>query len=88
MKNDLQFKIKILEIVESRSHLYSSWFPSLDKSDYLDLAIEQGAEYTTMGDLFSKNFKNLFVLAFDHSKMKIFYGLNNKIPVLYGRGRY
>ncbi len=88
MKNDLQFKIKILEIAESRSHLYSSWFPSLDKSDYLDLAIEQGAEYTTMGDLFSKNFKNLFVLAFDHSKMKIFYGLNNKIPVLYGRGRY
>ena len=88
MKNDLQFKIKILEIAESRSHLYSSWFPSLEKSDYLDLVIEQGAEYTTMGDLFSKNFKNLCVLAFDHSKMKIFYGLNNKIPVLYGRGRY
>lgn len=88
MKNDLQFKTKILEIAESRSHLYSSWFPSLKKDDYLNLVVEQGAEYTTMGDLFSKNFKNMCVLAFDHSKMKIFYGLNNKIPVLYGKGRY
>ena len=88
MKKDLEFRIKVLEIVESRAHLYASWFPTLDKSKYLEIVIEQGAEYTTMGDLFYKKYKNLCVLAFDHSKMKIFYTLNNSFPVLYGRRRY
>ena len=88
MKKDLEFRIKVLEIAESRAHLYASWFPTLDKSKYLEIVIEQGAEYTTMGDLFYKKYKNLCVLAFDHSKMKIFYTLNNSFPVLYGRKRY
>jgi hypothetical protein len=88
MKKDLEFRIKVLEIAESRAHLYASWFPALDKSKYLEIVIEQGAEYTTMGDLFYKKYKNLCVLAFDHSKMKIFYTLNNSFPVLYGRKRY
>ena len=88
MKKDLEFRIKVLEIAESRAHLYASWFPTLDKSKYLEIVIEQGAEYTTMGDLFYKNYKNLCVLAFDHSKMKIFYTLNNSFPVIYGRKRY
>ena len=88
MKKDLEFRIKVLEIAESRAHLYASWFPTLDKRKYLDISIEQGAEYTTMGDLFFKNYKNLCVLAFDHSKMKIFYTLNNSFPVLYGKRRY
>ena len=88
MKKDLEFRIKVLEIAESRAHLYASWFPTLDKNKYLEIVIEQGAEYTTMGDLFYKKYKNLCVLAFDHSKMKIFYTLNNSFPVLYGRKRY
>ena len=88
MKKDLEFRIKVLEIAEFRAHLYASWFPTLDKRKYLDISIEQGAEYTTMGDLFFKNYKNLCVLAFDHSKMKIFYTLNNSFPVLYGKRRY
>ena len=88
MKKDLEFRIKVLEIAESRAHLYASWFPTLDKSKYLEIVIEQGAEYTTMGDLFYKKYKNLCVLAFDHSKMKIFYTLNDSFPVLYGRKRY
>ena len=88
MKKDIDFRIKVLEIAESRAHLYASWFPTLEKNDYLDIAIEQGAEYTTMGDLFFKKYKNLCVLAFDHSKMKIFYTLNNSFPVLYGKKRY
>ena len=88
MKKDLEFRIKVLEIAESRAHLYASWFPTLKKSKYLDISIEQGAEYTTMGDLFFKKYKNLCVLAFDHSKMKIFYTLNNSFPVLYGKRRY
>ena len=54
MKKDLEFRIKVLEIAESRAHLYASWFPTLDKRKYLDISIEQGAEYTTMGDLFLK----------------------------------
>jgi hypothetical protein len=32
MKKDIEFRIKVLEIVESRAHLYASWFPTLDKS--------------------------------------------------------
>lgn len=88
MKKDIEFRIKVLEIVESRAHLYASWFPTLEKNQYLDIVIEQGAEYTTMGDLFFKKYKNLCVLAFDHSKMKIFYTLNNSFPVLYGKRRY
>ena len=88
MKKDMEFRIKVFEITESRAHLYASWFPTLEKDDYLDMVIEQGAEYTTMGDLFFKKYKNLCVLAFDHSKMKIFYTLNNSFPVLYGKKRY
>ena len=34
--------------------LYKTWYPDLDDKKYLNLLITQGAEYTTMGDLFFK----------------------------------
>ena len=37
--------------------LYKSWYPYLDEKQYLNLLIKQGAEYTTMGEIFSKKNK-------------------------------
>ena len=70
------------------NELYKNWYPDLEKNGYIDLLFYQGAEYTTMGNLFFKNFKNPIVLGLDHPKMKIFYDLNNKIPVIYGYKTY
>ena len=82
--------LKVLEdeIVNSRSMLYSSWFPNLSRDFYKKLVIKQGAEYVSMGDLFSKKFNNPIILGLDHPKMKVFYKLNSRIPVIYGRARY
>ena len=78
----------IEEIVRSRAMLYSSWFPNLNKENYNKLVVKQGAEYTSMGDLFKKKFKNPIVLGLDHPKMKKFYNINSKITVIYGKPRY
>jgi len=87
--NSIEFKKKINEIVNSRLDLYSSWFPSFEEKDYLNLVFEQGAEYATMGDLYKKHYSNPFILGFDHPKMKIFYNLNKPfIPVLYNKPSY
>lgn len=87
-KIDIRFKKSMEQILESRNELYKNWYPNLEKNEYLDLLFYQGAEYTTMGNLFFKNFKNPIVLGLDHPKMKIFYDLNNKIPVIYGHKTY
>jgi len=85
---DIRFKILINEITASRSELYSSWFPGKKEKDYLDLVMQQGAEYTSMGDIFKKKFKNPLVLGLDHPKMADFYSLNIDIPVIYGKPKY
>ena len=71
-KNNINFNKLILDIANSRSLLYSSWFPNHDIKLHKDLVIKQGAEYASMGDLFSKKFKNPIVLGLDHPKMKSF----------------
>ena len=85
---DNKFKILINEISSSRTELYSSWFPGKNEKDYVDLVIKQGAEYTSMGDLFKKKFNNPIVLGLDHPKMADFYSLNKEIPVIYGKPKY
>ncbi len=87
-KNDSKFNKLIEDIANSRSMLYSSWFPEFNKKQHKSLVIKQGAEYATMGDLFSKKIKNPIVLGLDHPKMKNFYKLNNEITVIYGKPRY
>ena len=87
-EKSLEYKRVISEIVTSRTALYSCWFPGMPKEKYRDLVIQQGAEYASMSDLFVKNYKNPFVIAMDHPKMKIFYNLNNNITVVYGRPGY
>ena len=52
--------------------LYSSWFPKFNKKQHKNLVIKQGAEYASMGDLFSKKIKNPLVLGLDHPKIKKF----------------
>jgi hypothetical protein len=86
--SDINFKNKVLKILESRMILYSNWFPNLKKKDYINLILNQGAEYSTMGDLFHKEFNNFCILGMDHFKMAFFYCINNKIPLLYGKKIY
>ena len=86
--SDKNFKNIILKILESRMNLYSNWFPNLKKEDYINLILNQGAEYATMGDLFYKKFNNFCILGMDHFKMAFFYCTNHKIPLLYGRKIY
>ena len=85
---DIKFKILINEISSSRTELYSSWFPGKKEKDYINLVIQQGSEYTSMGDIFKKNFNNPIVLGLDHPKMADFYSLNIDIPVIYGKPKY
>jgi len=85
---DINYKRTINEIVSSRTELYSSWFPEKNEKDFLDLVIKQGAEYSTMGDLFKLRFNNLIVLGLDHPKMASFYSLNKNVPVIYGKPKY
>jgi hypothetical protein len=85
---DIKFKILINEISSSRTELYSSWFPDKKEKDYIELVMQQGAEYTSMGDIFKKKFNNPLVLGLDHPKMADFYSLNIDIPVIYGKPKY
>ena len=80
----------INEITSSRTALYSSWFPDMNESNYNKLVIKQGSEYTSMGDLFTKKFKNPVVLGLDHPKMAVFYDLNHgkHLPVVYCKPKY
>ena len=87
-KNNTKFNKLIEDIANSRSMLYSSWFPEYNRRQHKNLVIQQGAEYASMGDLFSKKIKNPIVLGLDHPKMKNFYKLNNEISVIYGKPRY
>ena len=88
VNSDSNFKIILLDILSSRMDLYKSWYPHLNKKNYIDLLIKQGAEYTSMGDLFSEKIKNPVVFGLDHPKMGIFYNINANIPVLYGKPKY
>lgn len=86
--NDIKFKKLIEEITNSRKMLYSSWFPNLEKKNYKSIVIKQGAEYSSMGEIFFSKLKNPIVIALDHPKMKTFYGINSNITVIYGKPRY
>jgi len=85
---DLNFKRKIVEICTSRKNLYESWFPEKEVKDYLNIVFDQGSEYTSLSDLVKKKFKNPFFICLDHSKMRIFYNINNSIPVVYCKPHY
>ena len=88
MNNNKNFKILLLNILESRLDLYKSWYPNLNRKKYLNLLIKQGAEYTSMGDIFSDKIKNPIIFGLDHPKMGTFYSINKNIPVLYGKPKY
>ncbi len=87
-EKDMKYRKMIVQISNSRSMLYGSWFPNLDANDYNGLVIKQGAEYSTMSDLIKKKYSNPIVLGLDHPKMKEFYNLNSDIAVVYGKTRY
>ena len=87
-QKDINFKKLINEIASSRSALYSSWFNNMSENDYINIVIQQGAEYTSMGDLFIEKFENPIILGLDHPKMGNFYNINKELAVVYGKPKY
>ena len=83
MKKSTKFKNELLSIARSRKMLYNSWFPDLNKDDYYKLVVDQGAEYSTMGDIILEKYPNPLIIGADHPRMKIFYYFNKNIPVIY-----
>ena len=86
--SNINYRKLIIQISNSRSMLYGSWFPTMKEKDYKKLVIQQGAEYSTMGDLINSNFSNPIILGLDHPKMKNFYNLNDDLAVIYGKPKY
>ena len=88
-KNNTKFNKLIEDIANSKIYVVFILVPEYNRRQHKNLVIQQGAEYASMGDLFSKKkIKNPIVLGLDHPKMKNFYKLNNEISVIYGKPRY
>ena len=84
----IEVRKTINEISLSRGTLYAKWYPLLEQENYYKLAIQQGAEYSSMAKIFIQNLENPFVLGLDHPKMSYFYTINYPITVVYGKPRY
>lgn len=87
---NIREKLKILsehqlnKMIENRKKLYSKWFPNILDKEVFERFINQGTEYTTCGDLFSKKIDNLLILGTNSINMELFYKLNApNTPVLY-----
>ena len=52
-------------------------------SEYKKIFIDQAAEYSSMGFLIKKKYKNSIILGADHFKMSQFYRIDTNIPVFY-----
>ena len=81
--NDKKFMQEINSIARSRKKLYKTWYSDLCESEHFKLVMDQGAEYTTMGDILSENYTNPLIIGADHPRMKIFYYFNTTIPIIY-----
>jgi|TARA_B100001094_G_C18144535_1_gene779863 hypothetical protein len=86
--SDKYFKLEINDIASSRSLLYSNWYTKVDPKDYYKIVLNQGAEYTSMGDIFENKFENFLIFGLDHYKMKKFYSINKSLAVIYGKPNY
>jgi hypothetical protein len=82
----------VVKTAQGRSGLYDRWYPSNDGSAefYVDLALQQGAEYASMGQLILENpdLQNPLVLGADDYKMGRFYETISPIPIIYLLRRY
>jgi len=87
-QTDSFFKKNVLEIFNARKNLYSNWFPNHNDKFYIDVLLEQGAEYASMTEIILKKFSNPLIIAADHPKMKFFYNLNKEIGLAYLRKVY
>lgn len=83
MNSNSNFRKHLFEISFSRRKLYKNWHPNLKKENYIDLLVDQGAEYATMGDMIYNRYKNPLIVGADHPRMKIFYYLNSEIPTIF-----
>jgi len=73
----------ILAVFNARLPLYRAWQPTLSNRELAKFLYDQIAEYALIGKAFSENYENAIVVGADHSKMRPFYWLYQKLPVLY-----
>jgi hypothetical protein len=74
----------LLEMVKARKALYTNWFGRKDNdSEYLDILLNQAAEYAVVGKVIAEKFQNCLVLGADHSVFGAFYNVVSPLPVLY-----
>lgn len=76
-------ELDIPSILNSRLPLYRAWQPTLSNRELADFLYDQIAEYALIGKAFSESYDNAIVIGADHSKMRPFYWLCQKLPVLY-----
>ncbi len=76
-------EMDILSIFNARLPLYRAWQPALSNRELTKFLYDQIAEYALIGKAFSENYDNAIVVGADHSKMRPFYLLYQKLPVLY-----
>lgn len=77
------------DIVKARKPLYDRWFgPRSDLEAYLEVLLDQAAEYAAMGELASSISANTMFLCADHSVMTPFYRVKSPLPVIYLKRNY
>lgn len=74
----------LLEMVKARKSLYSRWYgPKQHDSEYLDILLNQAAEYAVVGKIVLEHYPNALVLGADHSVFGPFLNVPAPLPVLY-----
>jgi hypothetical protein len=80
---------ELARILAARKKLYQAWFGSKESdSAYRGVLLAQGAEYAAMGRIVSERYARPLVLGADHPAMRPFYGVHQRVPVLYLRQVY
>lgn len=77
------------DILEARRPLYERWVgPRACAGEYLPFLLNQGAEYSVMGELARELYPNSLLLCCDHHAMAPFFRMSGRLPVIYLKRSY
>jgi hypothetical protein len=80
---------KLMQIVKKRKSFYSRWYGKKESNEaYLAYVINQGAEYSVVGEVISKMYSNILVVGADNDAMSLFYNVVGIMPTLYLKRYY
>ena len=86
--NEIDKKI-LLSIIEKRKSLYDRWYGKRNSlEDYIDIVLDQGAMYATMGSVLHKYYKHYLIFGADNKIMRFFYSVTKRTPTLYLNKKY